>query len=330
MKVNETPQTVLVVGASGRLGRVTVEEFGRRGWRVRAMLRAPKRGAWTGAREIVEGDARFPCDLIAAADGADVIVNAVNPPFARWDTDAFEVTESMIAAARASGAVHLFPGNIYNFGWPLPEVISEVEPQRPTTRKGAIRVEIERRLREAADLYGVRTIVLRAGDYYGGGRGSWFDTVIAGGLARGRMVYPGPLNLPHGWAYLPDVAVAFEALARQRRIFEPYETFHFPGHTVKGDELAAELQAALGYRVRTSQLPWRLFRFAAPFVPMWRELSELAYLWHAPHRLEGAKLQMAVGDLPATPFDRAVRDSLASLGFDTRPGAPAVAKLAPV
>jgi hypothetical protein len=51
--------------------------------------------------------------------------------------------DSSIAAAKASGARILFPGTVYNFGpdaWPI---LREDSPQRPKTRKGAIRVEME-------------------------------------------------------------------------------------------------------------------------------------------------------------------------------------------
>ena len=137
------------------------------------------------------------------------------------------------------------------------------------------------------------------------------------------MTYPGPLGVPHAWAYLPDLAATFEALARRRGEFGPFETFHFPGHTVTGDDMASAFQAALGRRVHISRLPWWMVRLGAPFVRDWREISEIAYLWHVPHRLEGAKLEMAIGDIPSTPFDRAVSNSLDALGVETRPPARA-------
>ncbi|MCT8974534.1 NAD-dependent epimerase/dehydratase family protein [Microbaculum marinisediminis] len=324
-------KTALILGARGRLGRVVLDEFVRRGWRVRALVRSATGVPALDDVVAIEGDARSRRDLIAAAEGVDVIVNATNPPFPAWQPAVFEITEAVISAARTSGAVHLFPGNIYNYGWPMPDVISETTPQRPTTRKGAIRVEAERRYREAADLYGVRTIVLRAGDYFGGdGRGSWFDQVIAGKAARGKMTYPGPLNLAHAWAYLPDLAATFEALARQRDEFGTFETFHFAGHTATGADVAAAMETAIGRPLSVGRLPWRVMRLAAPVVRSWRELSELAYLWHVAHRLDGAKLEMAIGEIPHTSFDRAIRESLDALGIDTRPTRPAAAQLAAV
>lgn len=318
-------QTVLVLGAAGRLGRVVAGQFARRGWRVRGLVRHVPDPAEAGGVEWIGGDARSAADLVHAVDGVDVIVNAVNPPFSEWDPAALEVADAVIAAMRTSGATHLFPGNVYNYGWPLPEVLDETLPQRPSTRKGRIRVEAERRYREASDCRGLRTIVLRAGDYYGGsGRGSWFDLVLAGRLARGRMTYPGPLDLPHAWAYLPDLAAVFEMLARKREAFGGFETFHFPGHTVTGAQMHAAFEAVLGRPVTADRLPWRTMRLAAPFVRQWRELTELAYLWHMPHRLDGAKLEMVLGPMPQTPLVRAVADSLDALGLVPTARGPAL------
>ena len=78
-----------------------------------------------------------------------------------------------------------------------------------------MRVEIEQRIQEACER-GMRAIVLRAGDFFGGGSGSWFDLVIAKEIGRGRLTYPGPLDVEHAWAYLPDFAKTLVRLAEQR------------------------------------------------------------------------------------------------------------------
>ncbi|MFS9598861.1 hypothetical protein Q6311_28325, partial [Klebsiella variicola] len=89
-------------------------------------------------------------------------------------------------ACEANGAVLLFPGTIYNYGSPLPEVISEETPFNPTTEKGRIRVALETMLRTEADAGRLRTILLRAGDFFGGtGTGSWFDLGMASKIQKG-------------------------------------------------------------------------------------------------------------------------------------------------
>ena len=95
---------------------------------------------------------------------------------------------------------------------------------QPTSNKGKIRCEIELRLREASDR-GVRTIVLRAGDFFGRGRGSWFNLVLIKELAKTKLTYPGPLDVVHEWTYLPDYIDALIRLATIRDTLGPYESF---------------------------------------------------------------------------------------------------------
>ena len=47
-----------------------------------------------------------------------------------------------------------------------PRVLQENSPQIPTTRKGQVRVEMELKLQKAS-LCGIRSIVVRAGDFFG-------------------------------------------------------------------------------------------------------------------------------------------------------------------
>ena len=130
----------------------------------------------------------------------------------------------------------LFPGSVWNYGRGMPPVLDESTPMQPTTRKGAMRVEIEQRIQEACDR-GMRAIILRAGDFFGGGSGSWFDLVIAKDIGRSRLTYPGPLNVEHAWAYLPDFAATLVRLAEQRASFGACETFGFPGDAVTGERI---------------------------------------------------------------------------------------------
>ena len=94
-----------------------------------------------------------------------------------------------------------------------------------------MRVEIEQRIHEACDR-GMRAIVLRAGDFFGAGRGSWFDLVIVKDLAQ-RLTYPGRVDVVHAWAYLPDSPRRWCGSPSSAR-FRPFETFGFPGHAITG------------------------------------------------------------------------------------------------
>jgi nucleoside-diphosphate-sugar epimerase len=194
----------------------------------------------------------------------------------------------------------------------MPDVLDETTPMQPTSRKGTLRETMEQRLREVADR-GVRTIVVRAGDYFGGGRGSWFDLVIVKDIGDGRITYPGPPDVVHEWAYLPDLAALLVCIAERRAEFGAFETFGFPGHAVTGEELAAAVAQAIGRGVHIKRMSWWLLRTIGQLMPMGRELAEIEYLWRVPHRISGDKLKALLGEIPHTPFAAAVAATLCEL-----------------
>jgi nucleoside-diphosphate-sugar epimerase len=327
MTTTPRPKRVLVLGAHGRFGAAAVQAFTQAGWQVLAHSRRPLRALPVGATalhiELHDTEA-----LAAQAEGSFAVVHALNPPYARWQTEALPLAEAGMALALCLGARFVLPGNVYAYGQAMPPLLQEHTPERPDTRKGHIRQQIEARMR-ALQAQGLHGRVLRAGDFFGSGRGSWFDLCIVRGLASGRLTYPGPLHLPHAWAYVPDLAQALtQWMAREHAlpgVSARFECLHFAGHTLTGHQLLAAVQAAAGPAPargwRTGGMPWKLMRAFAWAVPSWREVLEMRYLWQCPHALDGSRLAAALGQPePHTALPQAMAQALAGLGLAS-PGA---------
>ncbi|ARN80021.1 hypothetical protein MCBRY_003618 [Methylocystis bryophila] len=314
----EARRLALMIGATGAVGSDVARALRARGWQVRALARNPSAAAerepgfdWIG------GDAMDRAAVVAAAGDADIIFHAANPPLYRnWRGLALPMLANAVAAAEASGARLIFPGNIYNFGpdaWPF---VAETAPQRPTTRKGAVRVEMETMLHEAGQR-GVRSLVVRAGDFFGPSAvNSWLAKVIApAGKPPTRVVYPGPLEVGHAWAYLPDLAETTARLAEIETELPTTAVLHFGGHWVTGAELVeAVRQVTDNPRLPARQFPWWLVGMAAPFVPFLSELWEMRYLWRHPVKLDNAKLVAVLGEEPQTPLITAIQNTLGAHG----------------
>jgi len=315
-------RTVLILGAGGRFGRAALAAFHEAGWQVRAFVRPGR--ALDAPADVIrhEGDAFDPAAVSAAAQGADVIVHALNPPYPRWTTDLPKSTASVLAAARASGATVMIPGNVYNYGQAMPARLTEDTPHAPTTKKGALREEMEDAFRAAA-AEGVHTVVLRGGDFIEAARtGNWFDGYVAAKVARGIAVYPGPRNVVHAWAYLPDMARAMVGLAeRDTQPDADFESFNFEGYNLTGDDLIAAMERAAGRSLAVRRFPWRALSFVTPFVPLLREVFEMRYLWSVPHALDGAKLRTALPAFRPTPLDTAIAAALPATHHRPAPNA---------
>ena len=328
-----SPSTVLVLGANGRFGQAAAHAFAAGGWRVLAQVRrSPAQPLPAGARA-VNVPLEEPAVLAAAAAGARAVVYAVNPAYTRWSEEALPLARLGMDVAQHLGATFMLPGNVYNFGQQMPPLLSEDTPQRPSTEKGRQRQALEGEM-AARCARGLRAAVIRAGDFFGTGTGSWLDLVIARDIARGRLAYPGPLHVPHAWAYLPDLARAFVAVAGQDAP-PAFRSLHFAGHTLTGAEWLDALERAArvvgvgpARGFKRSRMPWWPLRLAAPLWPMGRELVRMSYLWRVPHALDGGALQRAVGPLPSTPIDNALAASLRCLGHDPAVAPPRAAAAA--
>lgn len=325
MTTTATPH-ILILGATGGIGQAAAHAFLRAGWRVRALTRRPNPAADTGLEAVqwLRGDAMNEADVVGAARGVDVILHAVNPPrYRRWRELALPMLEHSIAAARASGARILLPGNVYNFGPDAGTLVDERSPQHPRTRKGAVRVDMEQRLRSAS-AQGVRSLVVRAGDFFGSqGASSWFTSaMVRPGRPLKRVFFPGRDDVGHAWAYLPDLAQTFVRLAQRERELPDFDVYHFGGHWLaRNDEMTAALRRACHHpRLRVIHVPWTLVALLRPFSGLMRELHEMRYLWREPLRLDNRKLLALLGTEPHTPLDDAVAQCLAELGCLPQPG----------
>ena len=331
----ETGRTALVLGVSGGIGGEVARQLLDTGWRVRALQRgtnAIQAASATGAThataatgsargiERLQGDAMDRDAVMRAAQGCDVIVHAVNPPgYRRWAELVLPMIDNTLAAAQAVGATVVLPGTVYNFGPEALPLVGEDAPQHPRTRKGAIRVALEQRL-ETASARGVRSFIVRAGDFFGPRVGnSWLaQGFVKAGQPVRTVREPGTRGVGHAWAYVPDVARAILELIEMRTTLAPFARFHMGGHwDADGTQMAAAICRVAqrhGLHAQRKAFPWPLIYAAAPFAATPREMLEMRYLWRETLQLDNARLVATLGREPHTPLDAAIEATLAGLG----------------
>lgn len=285
---------VVVTGASGAFGRRAAEAFENAGWEVRRY----KRGS----------------DLAEIAHGADLIVNAMNPPmYHDWQGLLPQITAQVIDAAKATGATVLLPNNVYPYG-AQPGPWTEATAQVPASRKGRIRQEVEATYRKAVAEDGIRVIALRMADFVDPANpATVLNMVVLKGLAKGRMSTLSPGAVVRAYAYLPDAARAAVALAEMRDKLPPWQEVNLPGLHFSMDQLRDEITRQTGRRPNVRALPWWIFRLAGPFHELSRELYEMRYLYRLDHRLESIEFDRLMPGFRFTPFDEVVREEIAAM-----------------
>ncbi|MCK4712095.1 MAG: sugar nucleotide-binding protein [Marinosulfonomonas sp.] len=271
-------KTVLILGGSGRFGRHATTAFENRGWNVRQFDRTQE-------------------NLRDATQGVDVIVNAWNPAYPDWAKQVPKLTAQVIEVAKATGATVIVPGNVYNFGVEAPAIYDANTPHHATNPLGRIRIEMEAAYRAS----GVRTIILRAGDFIDTqASGNWFDMMMIPKLGKGRFIYPGNPDVAHAWAWLPDLTRAAAELAEIRADLPVFADIPFAGYTLTGNELCTAISARLGRPIKLKKMSWLPLQIARPFWPMARHLLEMRYQWNKPHQIDGAKFDALLPDFKTT------------------------------
>ncbi len=289
-------QTALVLGASGGFGGQMAKTLQAAGWTVDRY----KRGT----------------DMTAAARGAQLIVNGLNPPgYHDWDKLIPEITASVIVAGRASGATVLVPGNVYPYG-KEPGPWGPATPHRPVSRKGRIRAEMEARYREATEGGGPRAILLRGGDFLlPGASHMLMNRMILGRVAKGKITALGDPGARHAYAYLPDMARAAVWLVALGNQLPAYADIPFAGHAFTINDLAERVARLSGQQMQVVRFPLWFFTVVSPFWELARELREMLYLNSFPHKLDPQPLQHWLPDYGDTPLDTVISVHLAALGL---------------
>ena len=280
--------TVLVLGASGKTGRHSIKAFTAAGWNVKTFD-------------------RHKDELMAAAEGADVIVNGLNPPnYHNWGSILPRITEQVIDAAQANGSTVILPGNVYHFG-NEPGVWSETSTPNPVSKKGQLRLEMEEAYRNS----GVQTIILRAGNFIDPDSDSCVMSLMyLRNIENHKVTLPGPASTKQAMCYLPDWAKAATQLAAMRKELASFEDIPHPGHTWSGNEIKHYLEAILARQIEFTHFPWWLFSMLSPFWELAQEMKEMHYLWNTDHSLCEKRFNSLLPDFQKTNLETVLRSAL--------------------
>lgn len=280
--------TVLILGPTGCLGRNAAAAFESAGWEVRRFDRSTD-------------------TLWDAAWGASVIVNGWHTPYPQWAKSVPRHTAQIIEVAKASGATVIIPGNVYVYGAQASERFAPDTPHLAKNSLGKIRIDMEAAFKAS----GVQTFVVRSGDFLDTeASGNWFDMIMTKPLAKGSITYPGPLDVPHPFTFLPDVAKTMVAMAEQRETLGQFEDLNVSSLNVTGHSLAAAIGDVVGYPVRAKRMSWWPIRILGLVWPTGHALVEMSYLCSKPHYLDATRHGELCPQVAQTPLHEALAQAL--------------------
>ena len=307
----------------GPTGKATAERLSAQGREITVAQRSKPKALPRGAA-FAACDALDPASVLAAAQGSAEIVVAIGMPYESklWQEAWPKAIGNFVAACEKTGARMVFIDNLYMYG-PQTAPLVETMPLTSYGMKPAARSAATRVWMEAAARGRLRVAALRAPDFYGPDvPWAYLGDSTIGALAKGRPAsWVGSPDIPHDYAYVPDVARAATNLVEA-----PDSAFgqawHVPCAPIRTTREILQIAAdALGVPLRIRALPAPLLAPLGLFSPFLREMREMRFQWDRPYRVDASKFAKAFWS-DATPFETGVRETALSFrkraGFDPR------------
>jgi nucleoside-diphosphate-sugar epimerase len=307
---------VALLGAAGTTGIAIAAALHRRGLPLRVVgrhrVRLDAAFADMPEAERVVADLTRGDELRRALSGAAAAVYCAGVPYTRQGFGELPgMMRLAVEAARSEGVRQLLLiSNVYSYGLPGREKVSEAHSREPVSVKGRFRKEQEDVLLGAHNGAGLRTLVLRLPDFYGPhAERSFSRRLFEAAVAGKRCDLFAPADTPHEFVFVPDIGpVVGDLLARADGWGEAY---NFAGpETISTRDFAAAIYSAAGKPFAFREIGPRLVRFLGLFNEQLRELAEMHYLQAQPVNLDDTKLQRLVGKLSKTPYRAGIEATL--------------------
>jgi nucleoside-diphosphate-sugar epimerase len=301
-----------VIFGTGAIGLAVLDALHRRGETARLVNRSGRARVPDGV-EVVAGDARDPAFTTLVAAGAQVVYQTLNPPYAEWTAQFPLLQAGVLAAAEAAGARLVSMENVYMYGRPAGQSLTEDRGYNAHTTKGQLRGRMASGLLAAHHAGPVEVAIGRASDYFGprgGAQSNLGDRVIPAALAGKTATVLGDPDQPHTYTYIPDIGEGLAALGEHPDA--PGQVWHLPNdpqtHTTRQLVDIVYRHAGLP-RGRLRRLPPVLLRGLGLVNPTMRELVEMQYQFDEPFIVDSSKIANKLG-VEATPVDQALADTL--------------------
>lgn len=255
---------------------------------------------------IFSGDAINQSELMEAADGVDVIFHAVSFPYQEWENKHPECLEIVLDVSKIRQAKVVFVDNIYAYGRQSEQLVTEEAKKDPHTKKGKIRLEMERKMKESD----VPTLIAHLPDFYGPNAENTILNETLKNVVKNKTVnFVGNMKVAREYLYTPDGAKAVVELSLRQESYN--QNWNIPStRPITGDELIAIIQEITGYKRTVRTISKGMIRFIGIFSPFMKELVEMMYLTESPVILSGEKYEKAIKSLPRTPYRQGIQETI--------------------
>lgn len=300
----------LVLGASGGMGYSIVQELSGRGIKVVAFARNERKlnqmFGEDSSVSIHAGDVLRIEELEAAAKGVDIIFHAINIPYGDWEKKLLKLTENVITVAKVQSTKLAVVDNIYGYGRSTGTAIDETASKNPHTKKGKLRVQMGKLIKDSGTLY----IIAHFPDFYGPyAENGQINYTLRQVLSDKKAVFIGKQTIAREHIYTPDGARALVELALHENAYG--QSWNIPASDViTGEEVVKIIRSNTGYNKKVSTVTKGMIQLLGLFNKQMREFAEMQYLNEKPVVLNGRKYEATMGQVPRTSYRDGLKETI--------------------
>jgi nucleoside-diphosphate-sugar epimerase len=302
----------MVVGASGGMGYALVMELVSRGIEVVAFARGKEKlTSLFGDQELVTihtGNAEDKEQLIHASKGSDIIFHGMNLPYEEWKNKLSTITGNIIFAAEQNNARLAVVDNIYAYGRSGGAMLTEDREKHPHTRKGKVRLEVERMIKQAS----VPALICHFPDFYGpNATNTYIHFTLEQLLKKKKAGFVGPKNVAREFIYTMDGAKAMVDLTSRDEAYG--HNWNIPAVApITGNEIEKILKRQLGEEKGLYSISKLMFAVFSLFAGKgMREALEMQYINSEPTILSGEKIDGFMGKRQHTSYEQGIAETIA-------------------
>lgn len=300
-------QTIL--GAGGAIGGPLAKALMEYTDEIRLVSRNPEK--------INENDQIFAADLTVARQvdkavkGSEIVYLIVGLAYdiKAWRRHWPLLMRNVIDACIAHHAKLVFFDNVYMYDPAYMDRMTEGTPFRPVSKKGKIREQLIRMIMDEVEAGKLTALIARAADFYGPGVQSSVlqETVLKNMLQGKKGQWFARLDKKHAFTYTPDAGKATALLGNTPEAYN--QTWHLPTshEQLTGRQWIDLFARELGVKPRYQALPIWLLRLIGLFVPLMRELAEMAYQYDRDYFFDSSKFEKKF-DFRITSYERGVKE----------------------
>jgi len=302
--------TFLTIGATGGIGYAFTNELISRKIHSTVLVRNKEKAIQLFGNseyvEIVEGNLNEYNKFAKISKGKKFIFFGINFPYQEWESKFIPALDTVIKASKEIKATILFPENNYAYG-NISSPIKETTIPLPTTKKGAVRLKLVQHLKAATERNDCKAIVLRLPDFFGPNvTNGLIKPIFENAVNNKPMQWLINADIPHQFAFTPDVAKLFYSLTQVKELSD-YYLINYGGETVSSIKTFCEtVKIHSKNKSEIKVTPKFVLQLIGLFSPEVKALKENFYQFENTISLDDTKLNQTFPDFIKTPLSNAI------------------------